>query len=95
MTRMMPGQRTFAGLSVLGLVLFAAAPLWIAQAPYESTMGLIQKIFYFHVPGWMVMFLAVAVCGAASAVHLFRAGRRPIGWRPPRPRWRWCSASSV
>ena len=72
MTRMMPGQRTFAGLSVLGLVLFAAAPLWIAQAPYESTMGLIQKIFYFHVPGWLVMFLAVAVCGAASAVHLFR-----------------------
>ena len=22
----------------------------IANAPYESTMGLVQKIFYFHVP---------------------------------------------
>ena len=35
-------------------------------------MGLIQKIFYFHVPAWIVMFLAVAICGVASAVHLFR-----------------------
>ena len=25
-------------------------PSLIAQAPYESTMGLVQKIFYFHVP---------------------------------------------
>ena len=65
-------QRTFAGLSVLGLVMFAAAPLWIAGAPYESTMGLIQKIFYFHVPGWIVMFLAVTICGVASATYLFR-----------------------
>ena len=65
-------QRTFAGLSIVGLVMFAAAPLWIARAPYESTMGLIQKIFYFHVPGWIVMFLAVFVAGIASAIHLFR-----------------------
>ena len=65
-------QRMFAGLSVVGLVMFAAAPLWIAQAPYESTMGLIQKIFYFHVPGWIVMFLAVFIAGIASAIHLFR-----------------------
>ena len=26
------------------------APSLIARAPYESTMGLVQKIFYFHVP---------------------------------------------
>jgi len=79
MRRMTPGQRTLAGLSVFGAFLFAAAPFWIAQAPYESTMGLIQKIFYFHVPGWIAMFLAVAVCGAASAVHLFR--RKPAADR--------------
>ena len=28
----------------------------IAGAPYESTMGLVQKIFYFHVPSWFAMF---------------------------------------
>ena len=72
MKRMMPSQRVFAGLSVAGLILFAAAPIWIAGAPYESTMGLIQKIFYFHVPGWIVMFLAVFIAGIASAVYLFR-----------------------
>ncbi len=26
------------------------APILIARAPYESTMGLVQKIFYFHMP---------------------------------------------
>ena len=33
-------------------------------------MGLIQKIFYFHVPSWIMMFLAVFVCGTASAIYL-------------------------
>ena len=79
MKRMMLSQRVFAGLSVAGLILFAAAPIWIAGAPYESTMGLIQKIFYFHVPGWIVMFLAVFIAGIASAVYLFR--RQPAADR--------------
>ena len=29
--------------------MFAYAPFMIMNAPYESTMGLVQKIFYFHV----------------------------------------------
>ena len=65
-------HRVFVGLVVVGLVMFAMAPVLIAQAPYESTMGLIQKIFYFHVPAWIVMFLAVFVCGISSAILLFR-----------------------
>ena len=28
-------------------------------------MGGVQKIFYFHVPSWMAMFLAASVCGIA------------------------------
>jgi heme exporter protein C len=55
--------------------MFAAAPILIANAPYESTMGLVQKIFYFHVPSAMVMFAAAFLCGIASAVFLFK--RRP------------------
>ena len=35
-------------------------------------MGLVQKIFYFHVPSAMMMFLSAFVCGIASAVFLFR-----------------------
>ena len=55
--------------------MFAYAPIIIANAPYESTMLLIQKIFYFHVPSWMVMLMSGLVCGLASAVYLFRKSR--------------------
>ena len=38
--------------------------------PIESTMGTVQKIFYFHVPmAWICMLFAV-VCGIAAAVQL-------------------------
>ena len=63
--------RLFRPLLASAVVLFAAAPLMIARAPYESTMGLIQKVFYFHVPSAMMMFLSAFVCGIASAIFLF------------------------
>lgn len=66
-------------LVVVVAVMFAFAPVLIARAPLESTMGLVQKIFYFHVPSWFAMFTAIAVCGVASAVHLFRT--RPVADR--------------
>jgi heme exporter protein C len=55
--------------------MFAAAPFVIANAPYESTMLLVQKIFYFHAPAWFVMFTAIFVSGIYSAIYLFK-GRR-------------------
>ena len=64
--------RAFLPLVGLAMALFAMAPVMIAWAPYESTMGLVQKIFYFHVPSWIVMFSAAFVCGSASAVYLFK-----------------------
>ena len=54
------------------MILFAMAPVVIAWAPYESTMGLVQKIFYFHVPSWWVVGLSCTVCGVSSVVFLFR-----------------------
>jgi heme exporter protein C len=68
-------QKSFIPLLCTAAVLLAAAPLLIAWAPYESTMGLVQKIFYFHFPAWMVMFLATFVCGVASVRYLMT--RRP------------------
>ncbi len=61
----------FLPLLAVTALLFAGAPLLIAWAPYESTMGLVQKIFYFHVPAWAVMFLSTFVCGVASVRFLF------------------------
>ena len=65
-------NRFVAPLLMLGAVLFAGAPFLIMDAPHESTMGLVQKIFYFHVPAWFMMFLGAAICGISSAVFLFR-----------------------
>ena len=63
-------KRFFAPLVVVTGALFAIVPFLIANAPIESTMGLIQKIFYFHVPSWMAMYTAIAVCGIGSALYL-------------------------
>ncbi|HWP99195.1 MAG TPA: cytochrome c biogenesis protein CcsA [Vicinamibacterales bacterium] len=68
-------NRWFGWLAAAAAALFAVAPLLIARAPYESTMGLVQKIFYFHVPAAMAMFLSAIVCGIAGALVLFRKSR--------------------
>jgi heme exporter protein C len=65
-------KKLFVPLLVVTTALFAYAPIMIANAPYESTMGLVQKIFYFHVPSWFAMFSAVFLCGIESAIFLFR-----------------------
>jgi heme exporter protein C len=65
-------RKFFTPLLILTTLMFALAPVVIADALFESTMGLVQKIFYFHVPSWFAMFTAVFVCGIASAVYLFK-----------------------
>jgi heme exporter protein C len=58
-----------------GLML-AASPYVIDTAPYESTMGLVQRIFYYHFPIAMTMMIAAIVCGIASGIYLFRRSDR-------------------
>jgi heme exporter protein C len=65
-------NKAFTPLTLLAMVLFAVAPLIVAGAPTEATMGLIQRVFYYHVPSAAMMFLATFVCGIASAVFLFK-----------------------
>jgi heme exporter protein C len=69
-TRLVP---VLLGLSV---VMFAAAPYVIDTAPYESTMGLVQRIFYFHMPAAWLLLITSMVCGVASALYLWR--RQPL-----------------
>ena len=56
--------------------MFAISPFLIANAPYESTMGLVQKIFYVHLPSAWMFLLAAIVCGVASVRYLFRGDAR-------------------
>lgn len=67
--------RRFAVFVVLAGMSMAYAPVMIANAPVESTMLLVQKIFYFHVPAWFVMFTGAFMCGIASAVFLFKGSK--------------------
>jgi heme exporter protein C len=68
--------KLFTPVLVLVAAMFAIAPVLIVGAPYESTMGLVQKIFYFHFPSWMAMFTAVFVSGGASVVFLATGRKR-------------------
>ncbi len=64
-------KRYLSPLLFVAMVMFAVAPVLIVRAPYEATMGLVQKIFYYHVPSAMVMFISAFVCGIASISFLF------------------------
>jgi heme exporter protein C len=45
----------------------------------ESTMGLVQKIFYFHMPPAMLMLLSAIFCGLMSAAYLVKR-RAAFDW---------------
>ena len=60
----------FHPTTLLCAALFAISPFVIANAPYESTMGLVQKIFYYHMPSAWMFLTASVVCGIASARFL-------------------------
>lgn len=61
-------------LAMAGAML-AVSPWIIDGAPYEATMGLVQKIFYYHMPAAWLFLLAALVAGVASAMFLF--GKKP------------------
>jgi heme exporter protein C len=68
-------RKLFVPVVFVTAAMFAYAPVAIANAPYESTMLLIQKIFYFHFATWMALTAAVTVCGVASVVYLFTGNK--------------------
>jgi heme exporter protein C len=51
---------------------FLGIPFMIVGAPIESSMGLIQKIFYFHAPIAWLLLMSTMVCAAGSIGYLFR-----------------------
>lgn len=61
----------FALAAIVCFLMFVASPILIANAPYEATMGLVQKIFYYHVPSALTFFVAAVVCGVNSWRYLF------------------------
>ena len=69
-------RKAFVPLLAAAGLIFLTAPIIIARAPFESTMGLVQKIFYFHMPPAMLMLLSAIFCGVVSGAYLVQ--RRPV-----------------
>src|SRR3974390_290382 len=42
------------------------------RAPIEARMGIVQKIFYFHVPSWYGMYIGAAACFLGSLLYLVK-----------------------
>jgi heme exporter protein C len=84
----MPGPQT--GRTGTGLLGWIEQALWVAVAllvplclyvifrvvPTEGKMGVVQRIFYFHVPSAFAGFLGVGLCALCSALYLWRRQRR-------------------
>lgn len=61
------------GVLVL-LLMPAALGMVFYFAPLERTMGLVQKIFYFHVGYAAMMMFGFGTCGIASLIYLVTPG---------------------
>jgi heme exporter protein C len=68
MSRVLPALTCVAMLAALWLVFMVV--------PTEREMGIVQRIFYFHVASAWAAFAGFFVVAGASAVHLWNGSRR-------------------
>jgi heme exporter protein C len=66
----------FTRAAVLCALLFAASPVVIATSPDEAELGMVFKIFYYHMPSAWMFLLSAIVCGIASLRFLFGSDGR-------------------
>lgn len=71
-----PLSLAFLAGALLTALGFAFVPFLIAGAPIESTMGPVQKIFYFHVPCAWALMLSTFTCAGGSIAYLFKGSAR-------------------
>ena len=63
-------------VALLAAAGFLLVPVLIVSAPLEPVMGVVQKIFYFHVPCAIMLFLSTFVCAGGSLAFLFKGSER-------------------
>jgi heme exporter protein C len=73
-------NRSSLALQILVAVTALLTPVTLYEifvvAPVERQMGIVQKIFYFHVPSAYCMYLGFTICAIASAVYLIKRDDR-------------------
>jgi heme exporter protein C len=62
----------YGTLALATLGLLATIPVALYVAPVEKTMGIVQKIFYFHVPSAYAMYLGAGACCIGSVAYLLK-----------------------
>ncbi len=71
-----PRARTdlaFFALMAAASVLFVVTINYVfLKAPIEARMGIVQKIFYFHVPSAYCMYIGATACFAGSIAYLLK-----------------------
>ena len=68
--------RSYILLGVSFVLIMVSLFLIFIQVPTEATMGIIQRIFYFHVPVAWVAFLAFFVVFISSIMYLWKRDRK-------------------
>ncbi|MBT8468997.1 MAG: cytochrome c biogenesis protein, partial [Deltaproteobacteria bacterium] len=67
------GSTAWSLICFTTLALFAVTLYTIfVVAPVEQQMGIVQKIFYFHVPSAYAMYIGFGVSAVGSAVYLLK-----------------------
>jgi len=72
--------RSTVVMLALAAGMFAMAPFVIDAAPNEATMGLVYKIYFFHMPSAWMFLTAAVVAGVASFRLLFLKRPRAEHW---------------
>ncbi len=62
----------YALVGVTALSFIAEIFLVFLRAPIEARMGIVQKIFYFHVPAAYAVYLGAGACFGGSLAYLIR-----------------------
>ena len=67
------GSTLFYGLLATStILLLATIHIVFFRAPIEARMGIVQKIFYFHVPSAYAMYIGAAACFVGSVGYLLK-----------------------
>jgi len=70
-------DRLFVGLGVVAFAtVLTGTALAHFHAPIEGTLGIVQKIFYFHVPAAISSYLGFVACAVGSIIYLLK----PVRW---------------
>jgi heme exporter protein C len=69
-------NRSYALLGLSSVLITASLYMIFIVVPTEVTMGIIQRIFYYHVPMSWVAFLAFFIVFVASIMYLWKRDRK-------------------